>query len=462
MTDRENDPFAAFESDRTVIKPAAGRGPAGGPGMGGQPPQRPPGGGGFGNAPGGGGQAPGGAPPSKEAPLALDALMTANLNPLVAAAAPLLSAAPRIRAMAQHPNPAGLKDALAEGVRKFEQQARAEGLPNEQVIAARYILCTLLDESAASTPWGSSGVWANQSLLVLFHNETWGGEKVFQLMSKLAENVQGNRNLLELMYVALAFGFEGRYRVLNDGRAQLDNLRVRLAQMLRGKTSDADRTLSVRWEGSPAPATRLRDGLPMWVLAAIFAAVLLGIYLVMLRALNNASDDTFATLQGFDVRPAPNVPPPPPPPPAEKPRLATFLKPEIDSGQLEVRDLADRSVVVIKGDGFFEPGSSVVAGRTRPLLGRIAASMKSLPGNVLITGHTDNVPIRTLRFPSNWHLSQDRADAVKQLLADDGIEAKRLKAEGKADAEPVESNATPAGRARNRRVEVTLMVPSNV
>ena len=468
MTDRENDPFAAFESDRTVIKPAAGRGqPASG---GGQPPQRPGGGGapgGWGGAPGGGGGGGaggggGGGPAGKEAPLALDALMGANMNPLVAAAAPLLSAAPRIRAMAQHPNPAGLKDALAEGVRKFEQQARAEGLPNEQVIAARYILCTLLDESAASTPWGSSGVWANQSLLVLFHNETWGGEKVFHLMSKLAENVEGNRNLLELMYVALAFGFEGRYRVLNDGRAQLDNLRVRLAQRLRTKAQDGDKTLSVRWEGSPAPAARLRDGLPMWVIAAIFAAVLLGVYLFMLNGLNRASDETFATLQSFDVKPPPNVPPPPPPPPAEKPRLAAFLKSEIDAGLIEVRDLADRSIVVIKGDGFFEPGSSVVAGRTKPLLARIAEGLKTQPGSVLITGHTDNQPIRTLRFPSNWHLSQDRADSVKQLLADDGIDAKRMKAEGKADAEPVESNATPAGRARNRRVEVTLMVPANV
>ena len=237
-TGRENDPFAGFESnDRTVIKPSGGRAA--------RPPSAP------------GAVAPGqpaagcsrlearprmdsGA--GKEAPLALDALMSASLNPLVSAASPLLSAAPRIRAMVQHPNPAGLKEALADGVRKFEAQARSEGLPNEQVIAARYIVCTLLDESAASTPWGGSGVWANQSLLVLFHNETWGGEKVFQLMSKLAENVPANRNLLELMYVALAFGFEGRYRVLNDGKAQLESLaRAPLADAARQPCRPATR-----------------------------------------------------------------------------------------------------------------------------------------------------------------------------------------------------------------------------
>ena len=118
-TGRENDPFAAFESERAVIKPGAGRGA----------PRTA-----AGDA---AAAAPRAEPAGREAPMALDALMTANLNPLVAAAAPLLSAAPRIRAMATHPNAAGLKDALADGVRKFEQQARAEGLPNEQVIAAR-------------------------------------------------------------------------------------------------------------------------------------------------------------------------------------------------------------------------------------------------------------------------------------------------------------------------------------
>ena len=458
-TGRDNDPFAAFESDRTVIKPGSGRGappgaPGGGPGGGGR-------GTGQGGATQGGGAArmdPGGG---KEAPLGLDALMSASLNPLVSAASPLLSSAPRIRAMVQHANPAGLKDALADGIRKFEAQARAEGLPNEQVIAARYILCTLLDESAASTPWGGSGVWANQSLLVLFHNETWGGEKVFQLMSKLAENVPANRNLLELMYVALAFGFEGRYRVLNDGKAQLESLRARLSQMLRGNRADGDKTLSPRWQGVPAKVARLRDGLPMWVVASLAGLILLGVYLGLSFSLNGASDGVFATLQSFDVKAAPiTASPPPPPPPAAAPRLATFLKGEVEQGLVQVRDLADRSIVVIKGDGFFEPGSAEIADRTKPLLSRIAEGLKATPGTVLITGHTDNQPIRTLRFPSNWHLSQDRANAVKALLVDSGIKAERMRAEGKADAEPVESNATPAGRARNRRVEITLIVPS--
>jgi len=445
--DSTRDPFAAFGNDRTVIKPSAGRAqrpdapPPGGPQ--GQPPQAP-----LGNP-----QAAGGT-----APLALDALMGASINPLVAAAQPLLAAAVRLRATARHANPAGLKDALADGIRKFEAQARNQSLPNEQIVAARYILCTFIDESAASTPWGGSGAWSAQSLLVMFHNETWGGEKVFQLMSKLAENVAANRNLLELLYVVLAFGFEGRYRVIDNGRAQLDSVRTRLAQLLKQQRDTPDKALSPRWQGEPAQGPRLRDGIPLWLIATL-AAVLLSIVFMVLRfSLASTAAPVFGQLAAFDAKKAQMAAPTPP---APQPRLAQLLQPEIAAGLVQVSDLADRSIVIIKGDGFFEPGSAVIAPAVRTLLPRIGEAMKPLianpGGTVLITGHTDNQPIRTLQFPSNWHLSQARADAVKDELAK-LLDPKVLKAEGRADAEPVTDNDTPAGRAKNRRVELTLLL----
>jgi type VI secretion system protein ImpK len=456
MSDKD-DPFAAFGSDRTVIKPSAGR--AGRPGAAAPDAAAPPGAGAAAPA-----AAPA-APVGKEAPLAMDAIMSSSVNPLVAAAAPLLAAGPRVRTTARHPNPAGLKDALAEGVRKFEAQARAQGLPNEQVIAGRYILCTYLDECAASTPWGGAGTWSAQSLLVQFHNETWGGEKVYQLMSKLAENVDANRNLLELLYMVIALGFEGRYRVVDNGRAQLDSVRERLIQMLRQSRGSYEKALSPRWEGVEQREARLSDGLPLWVIATAFALVLGLVFAGLRFSLGGKAEPAFNTLAALDAkaaRVAANAPPPPPPPPpvaAPQPRLATFLKPEIDAGLVQVQDLADRSIVIIKGDGFFEPGSAVISGSVLPLLSRISQALSDTPGKVLITGHTDNQPIRTLRYPSNWHLSQDRADAVK---ADIGkkVPLDRLRSEGRADSEAVADNSNPQGRARNRRVEITLFVPA--
>jgi type VI secretion system protein ImpK len=439
-----NDPFAAFGSDRTVIKPGAGRmPPAAVP-----PTAAPP-------------LPPQGAAGATGATMSIDELMGASLNPLVSAAMPLLAAAPRVRHTARHPSPGALKEALADGIRKFEAQARAQGVPNEQVIAGRYILCTFLDESAASTPWGGSGAWSANSLLVLFHNETWGGEKVFQLMSKLAENVQGNRALLELLYVVLALGFEGRFRVVDNGQSQLDAVRQRLAHLLKqGQTTE--KALSPHWEGAGDKGQRLSAGVPVWVLATGAVMLLALVWAGFKFALSYLSDPLFAQLQGLEVKTvkvaAAQPLPAPTPPPAAKPRLAVLLKPEIAAGLVEVQDLADRSVVTIKGDGFFEPGSTEVASSVRTLLPRIAEALGQLPGQVLITGHTDNQPIRTLRFPSNWHLSQQRADAVRHELSRT-VQPQRLRAEGRADSEPVTENDSAAGRARNRRVEITLFNP---
>jgi len=122
-----------------------------------------------------------------------------------------------------------------------------------------------------------------------------------------------------------------------------------------------------------------------------------------------------------------------------------------------VADFGDRSVITIRGDGFFEPGSATVADKVLPLLVRIGEALNSVQGSVLIIGHTDNQPIRSARFPSNWHLSQDRALAVQKLLSS-SVAPERMKAEGRADSEPIANNATPADRAKNRRVEITLFV----
>jgi len=433
------DPFAAFGSDRTIIKPSAGRT-------------------GGGAAPAAPAAAQAASPPAggKEVPLSLDTMMSGSLNPLVNAAIPLLTAAPRVRHSARHANPAGLRDALSEGLRKFEAQARAQGLPNEQVIAGRYILCTLLDESAASTPWGGSGVWAGNSLLVQFHNESWGGEKIFQLMSKLAENVDANRNLLELLYVVLSLGFQGRYRVVDNGEAQLDGVRQRLSRMLM-QGRQAERTLSPRWQGVAARGQRFVDGVPLWLIGVVLLALLTVVYAGLRWSLADSANGLFDKLASIDAKKVRLAAPPPPPPPAPVPRLAGLLAPQIKAGQLEVQDLADRSVVLIKGDGFFEPGSATVAPGFRAVLPAIGQALALLKGNVLVTGHTDNQPIRTARFPSNWHLSQERAEVVKSELAR-VVAADRLRAEGKADTQPLTSDTSPAGRTRNRRVEVTLFV----
>jgi len=374
----------------------------------------------------------------------------AGLNPLVAAAAPLLNLAPQLRA-AHHPDPTGLRETLARAIQTFEARAREAGMLNEHVIGARYALCSFLDETAANTPWGEK-VWAQRSLLVQFHNEAWGGEKAFQLLGKLAEQPAQHRNLLELFYIILALGFEGRFRVLQNGRAQLDAVRERLAQVLQRERGEAPRELSPEWQTTARPTKPLHDSVPLWALGAIAAFVLFLIYMGASWVLNRQSDPTFSAILGM------KVPPPPPPKlaPPVAPRLQTYLPEEIRQGRLEVRDLSDRSVILVRGDGLFAAGSATLSDSFAELLTRIGAAAAKVNGSILVRGHTDNQPIHSMRFPSNYDLSQARADAVAGALSAQLGGHQKIRAEGRADSEPVVPNDTPEHRAQNRRVEITV------
>lgn len=376
-----------------------------------------------------------------------------GINPLIAAANPLLNIVPQLRTTLQHTDPLGLRDFLTQCIKTFESNAKAAGIPPEKVIAARYALCTLIDETIASTPWGS-GEWGKHSLLVLFHKEASGGEKFFQLLTKLAENPKANQDILELMYICLTLGFEGRYGVMDNGKAQLDTLRERLSQILRRERNEYERDLSPHWQPTPFKRTKIFLLFPLWVLSALCGLILLAVYLSFSFLLNGISDPVYAQIQS--IQPKNGIPKRVTlTQSAITPPLTEFLAKEIQEGAISVRNENGRSVITLLGDGLFTPGSTAISQKFLPILARIAEALDSIPGQVQIIGHTDSLPIRSARFPSNWHLSQERADSVMQLLIKTGVTS-QLSAEGRADVEPIASNSTPEGRARNRRVEIIV------
>lgn len=374
-----------------------------------------------------------------------------GINPLVAAANPLLGLVPRLR-QAHHPDPAGLRETLARAVSTFESEAARSGIPHEHLIAARYALCTFVDEAAANTPWGEK-VWAQRSLLVQFHNEAWGGEKFFMLLGKLAERVSEHRQLLELYYLILSLGFEGRYRIIDNGRAQLASVRERLAQMLINDRPAVEPELSPEWRSQSAKAQPLRNRLPLWVSASVAALLLAIVYVAMSFWLNQKSDPVFSSILSLRAKVEPAKPVETQPAPE---RMARRLAEEVKAGQVAVQDLSDRSVVVALGDKLFEPGSANVSDDFARLLERIGVAASKAGSSVLVRGHTDDRPIRSLRFPSNWHLSQARADAVARILRLALGDSIALNTEGRADSEPIAGNDTAQGRASNRRVEIIV------
>jgi len=123
---------------------------------------------------------------------------------------------------------------------------------------------------------------------------------------------------------------------------------------------------------------------------------------------------------------------------------------------VEVSLVAAGTLITLKGDQFFAPGSARPDPKLQPVIQRVAEALDQVPGAVLVTGHTDDQPIRTARFPSNWELSTERARSVVGLMAAGMKDPVRLRAEGLADSEPLAPNDSAANRAKNRRVAIIL------
>ncbi len=139
-------------------------------------------------------------------------------------------------------------------------------------------------------------------------------------------------------------------------------------------------------------------------------------------------------------------------------QLKERLREMIDAGKLDVRIARGRMVIDLKQDILFPSGSAELSDIGIETLREVAAALADFPDRQFqVEGHTDNVPIKTTRFPSNWELSTARAVAVVKLFADSGMAPENLSAAGYGEFQPRADNASPEGRALNRRIEVAML-----
>ena len=137
--------------------------------------------------------------------------------------------------------------------------------------------------------------------------------------------------------------------------------------------------------------------------------------------------------------------------------LLSTLAPLVKEGKVRVTQNSRGVSVEINASVLFDPGAAVLTSQSREALQAVGSLLKADSHAVQVEGHTDNQPIRNNAFPSNWELSASRAGAVVRLFIDAGVAPVRLSAVGHADNYPVAPNEQPEGRARNRRVAVTIL-----
>ncbi|MFY9702271.1 MAG: OmpA family protein [Terriglobales bacterium] len=138
--------------------------------------------------------------------------------------------------------------------------------------------------------------------------------------------------------------------------------------------------------------------------------------------------------------------------------LASALGEEIQRGEIAMHREPDGLIISLREVGFFESGSAQMKAEAQAAFDRIAAMLRKGDYRLRIEGHTDNAPIHTAQFPSNWELSTSRAtEIVRLLIVRDGFAPDRLSASGYAEYHPVVSNRTAEGRGMNRRVDIVIL-----
>ncbi len=386
-----------------------------------------------------------------------------GINPLERAASRLLPLMLGIRHSSTHPDPEQLRNRLIRELHEFKQAALGILGDQKKVTQASYVMCTALDDAVMNTPWGHQANWSQHNLLSTFHNEVIGGDRFFVLLKGLGKNPRDNIDLLELMYLCLSLGYEGSYRIAQNGQNTLAKVRAWLYDIIRDVRDSPDNRLSLQWQGSGVKESRLPRSTVIWVAAAGALAICSLSYIGYRYALGAGSDSAIASFYGIQPEPlqVSTVVPPPAPPAssstaAQSITLTQLLQGQIDLGLVEVDDSFNEGRVRILGDNLFASGRSELNAELEPLVRAIAEAMQQFRGAIVVTGHSDNVPIRSGRFASNLELSRARAESVAQHMAPVLDEPARLSAEGRGSLEPIADNASASGRARNRRVEVSI------
>ena len=390
--------------------------------------------------------------PVDPVPLAAREFLGIGLNALVQAASPLLLLAGQIRGTIASPDLAGLRRHTLEEIRRFEERGRGAGVANETVLAARYALCAALDEAVLSTPWGAQSEWAQQPLLVALHREAWGGEKFFEMLDRISADPGRYIDLMELQYLCIAFGFTGKYQVLDRGHAKLADVHQDLYRKIRAHRGTAPTELALRWRGVEDRRNRLIRYVPWWVIGAGALAILAVTFAVYYARLSDAADPVLAQLAAVGVE---EFVAPQPAAPAAGPTLKRLLSSEESATRLSIQEDGGRTVITLLASDLFASGSATPNPAYDDMLGRIASALNQVPGRVLVEGHTDDQALRSLRYRNNFELSRERAVTVARILQRTIDNPARLEWNGVGSSRPLHlPESTPENRARNRRVEI--------
>ncbi|MDU8924529.1 type IVB secretion system protein IcmH/DotU [Pasteurellaceae bacterium LIM206] len=213
-----------------------------------------------------------------------------NINPMVDAATPLLGMVLRLKDITDQDMPTMLYGQVVQDIQSLEQILREYHYEPGSIISFRYVLCTFIDEIALGHGWGAKSSWFQKSLLTYFHNETWGGEKVYVLLDKLMAEPQRYLDLLEFIYVCFSLGFRGRYKVSSQNTDDFENIFRKLHDVIINTADKTKQDIIYYQENDIQRHTyQLLNKVTVKKLFSIGLLVLITVYCIYLLRLNNQS-----------------------------------------------------------------------------------------------------------------------------------------------------------------------------
>ncbi len=386
----------------------------------------------------------------------------ASSNPLLAAAAPLLILLGRLRTGLVEMQAAPLMDHVTREIDQFERNLLQAGINPHEAAVAKYVLSGTADDIVQNLPGADRGDWLQYSMVARFFGKRDSGVGFFQETEKAMQAPGQYYNLLGLILTCLSLGFEGQYRTMPNGGVELSRIRNAIYETLRRVTPRPDEDISVTWTPVLQGKGRRFAAVSVPAVLGVAAIALLGFYAMLSTIVNRDGAEAAEALRALhpgtskiaiERTPGPVYV-------ADKEQLERVreaLAAEIADGTMSVGEKGDYIYVRVGNELLFGSGAFDVKPEFLPLAERIVTVLNAEGGPVLVQGYTDNVPMSGRgRFKTNEDLSLARAESVRDMLAQSIGDPARITVEGRGEADPVADNATPAGRAQNRRVEVML------
>jgi type VI secretion system protein ImpK len=207
-----------------------------------------------------------------------------GINPLINAADPILTLITKLRRMTIPPDIVFLHQNFCHEIKAFETKAETLGYRQPLIIAARYIICALLDEQLAITVWPDNE-WRKYSFVDMFHKELWGEDRFFTILERSLQDATGHIDLLELLYICLRLGYEGKYRSIERGHLELRNITDNLYHVISQYREEISGDLLISLDDIKSRPLRKKSYFhllpPLWLTGTLMMITVITVFSVL-------------------------------------------------------------------------------------------------------------------------------------------------------------------------------------